>query len=152
MNLDFRIIELQKRGISLISLGKMTEFWFFFFPKKGICQFFSPFPYSIYGVSGYRRTRKTNLEDQVKANRNQRINFKFLKIINLIVHTLIKFVQLGFAHSKVKKIKWAWLCDTQLIYIFYTRIINEILLLATNDKNKIEVIKIMENKRKKKRL
>lgn len=38
----------------------------------------------------------------------------------------------------------------QLIYIFYTRIINEILLLATNDKNKIEVIKIMENKRKRK--
>ena len=75
MNLDFRIIELQKRGISLISLGKMTEFWFFFFPKKGICQFFSPLPYSIYGVSGYRRTRKTNLEDQVKANKKSKNKF-----------------------------------------------------------------------------
>ena len=40
MNLDFRIIELQKRGISLISLGKMTEFWFFFFPKRAFANFF----------------------------------------------------------------------------------------------------------------
>ena len=76
MNLDFRIIKLQKRDISLISLGKIAEFWFFFFfAKKGICQFFSPFPYSIYGVSGYRHTRKTNLEDQVKANKKSKNKF-----------------------------------------------------------------------------
>ena len=59
-------------------------------------------------------------------------------------------MQLGFAHPKVKKKLSGNGCVIQLIYIFYSRIIKEILLLATNDKNKIEVIKIMENKREKK--
>lgn len=60
-------------------------------------------------------------------------------------------MQLGFVHPKVKN-KWATGhgCVIHSLYIyFYTRIIKEILLLATNDKNKTEVIKIMENKRKK---
>ena len=41
MNLDFRIIKLQKRSISLISLGKMTECWFFC-PKRAFANFFLP--------------------------------------------------------------------------------------------------------------
>lgn len=61
-------------------------------------------------------------------------------------------MQLGFVHPKVKN-KWATghgcVIHSLYIYIFYTKIIKEILLLATNDKNKTEVIKIMENKRKK---
>ena len=39
MNLDFRIIELQKRGISLISLGKRAECWFFPL-KRAFANFF----------------------------------------------------------------------------------------------------------------
>ena len=42
INLDFRIIELQKRGISLITLGKRAGCWFFC-PKRAFANFFSNF-------------------------------------------------------------------------------------------------------------
>ena len=44
MNLDFRIIELQKRGISLISLGKRAECCLFC-PKRAFANFFLPYTY-----------------------------------------------------------------------------------------------------------